>query len=106
MYCIHVYIQVKPECIADFIEATIDNASNSNQEPGCHRFDVLRRNDAPDRFELVEIYENEAAIDAHRQSAHYARWQSVANDMMAEQRSKHAFTPVYTREHGRVDLDA
>jgi autoinducer 2-degrading protein len=106
MYCIHVYIQVKPECITDFIEATIDNASNSNQEPGCHRFDVLRRNDAPDRFELVEIYENEAAIDAHRKSAHYARWQSVANDMMAEQRSKHAFTPVYTREHGRVDLDA
>ena len=97
MYCIHLYIQVKPECIADFIEATIDNASNSNQESGCYRFDVYRRDDEPTHFELVELYENEAAIEAHRQSDHYARWQAVANDMMATQRSKHVFTPVYTR---------
>ena len=56
MYCIHLYIQVKPECIADFIEATIDNASNSNQESGCYRFDVYRRDDEPTHFELVELY--------------------------------------------------
>ena len=102
MYCIHVYIRIKPECLAEFIEVTIDNASNSNKEPGCHRFDVYQRKDDPYQFELVELYENEAAIDAHRQSTHYARWQAVANDMMAESRSKNEFVPVFTREHGRV----
>ena len=102
MYCIHVYIRIKPECLDAFIEATIDNASNSNKEPGCHRFDMYQRKDDPYRFELVEVYEDEAAIEAHRNSEHYARWQSVANDMMAEQRTKDEFLPVFTREHGRV----
>jgi autoinducer 2-degrading protein len=102
MYCIHVYILIKPECLEEFIEITIDNASNSNKEPGCHRFDVFQRNDDPHRFELVEVYKDEAAIEAHRNSEHYARWQATANDMMAEQRSKNEFTPIFTREHGRI----
>ena len=102
MYCIHVYIRIKPECLSEFIEATIENAANSNQEAGCHRFDVYQRQDDPYRFELVEVYENEAAIEAHRNSDHYARWQSVANDMMAEQRTKDVFSPVFTREQGRI----
>jgi quinol monooxygenase YgiN len=44
---------------------------------------------------LVEVYRNEAAIEAHRQSAHYAKWRQAADPLMAEPRSRTMFKPVF-----------
>jgi quinol monooxygenase YgiN len=35
-------------------------------EPGCSRFDVLVDPKVPTKFTLYEIYDDEAAFDAHR----------------------------------------
>lgn len=40
-------------------------------EPGCLGYEVYRGVDAPDSVLLVERYRDQAALDAHRQSAHY-----------------------------------
>jgi quinol monooxygenase YgiN len=45
MLIVHVHVHVKPERVADFIQASVENASNSIQEPGIERFDVLQQNE-------------------------------------------------------------
>ena len=54
MLIVHVHIEVKPESVAAFIDATIENARNSVQEPGIARFDLVQQIDDPTRFVLVE----------------------------------------------------
>lgn len=34
MFIVHVQVQVKPECVESFKQATVENARNSVQEPG------------------------------------------------------------------------
>lgn len=86
MLTIQVFVHVKPECIADFITATIDNATASLGEPGVARFDVLQQQDDPARFTLVEAYRDAEAPAAHKATAHYARWRDAVEPMMAEPR--------------------
>ena len=82
--CVHVH--VKPEYVADFMEATGKNHRNTILEPGALRFDVLRQIDDPARFILYEVYRDEAAVDAHKATHHYAKWRDTVADWMAEPR--------------------
>ena len=66
MYIVCVHVHVKPEHRAAFVEATLDNAKNTVQEPGNVRFDVLEQNDDPNRFVL---YEPEFRLNDERQGA-------------------------------------
>lgn len=88
MIIVHVYLHAKKEMINAFKEANIKNAQSSVQEPGILRFDVLKQEDDPSRFLLVEIYKNEKAISAHKETVHYAEWVKVAEPMLAEPRVK------------------
>ena len=45
MYIVHVHVHVKAELIEAFKKATIENASNSVEEAGIARFDVIQRAD-------------------------------------------------------------
>jgi quinol monooxygenase YgiN len=60
-----VTVYVKPECVADFIVATLRNHGLSRQEPGNRRFDVLRAEADPNRFVLYEAFDSMDAVEAH-----------------------------------------
>ena len=87
MLIVQVFIHVKAEHVGAFITATLDNATNSAQEPGVIRFDMIQQVDDPTRFSLIEIYRDAAAPVAHKQTAHYARWRDIAEPMMAAPRT-------------------
>lgn len=91
MIIVHVYLHVKDEMINTFKEATIKNAKNSVQEPGIIRFDVLQQEDDPSRFLAVEIFKDEKAISAHKETAHYAEWLKIAVPMLAEPRFRNKY---------------
>ena len=59
-----VSVDVKPECISAFVDATRYNHVNSRREPGNVRFDVLRDRNDPNKFILYEVYVDEAAAAA------------------------------------------
>ena len=40
-------------------------------ELGCHRFDIHQETKDPTLFLLIEIYADQAAFDAHRNSPHF-----------------------------------
>lgn len=87
MLIVHVHVHVKPECLEAFKQATIENASNSVQEPGIARFDVVQQQDNPAKFVLIEVYRDADAPAKHKETAHYAKWRDTVADMMAEPRS-------------------
>ncbi|MBP8863705.1 MAG: antibiotic biosynthesis monooxygenase, partial [Anaerolineae bacterium] len=94
------HVHVKPESVAAFKAATIENARNSVREPGIARFDVIQQEDDPTRFVLVEVYRTVEASAAHKQTAHYAAWRDAVADMMAEPRSSVKYTNIFPDEAG------
>ncbi|MFZ2361360.1 MAG: putative quinol monooxygenase [Anaerolineae bacterium] len=100
MLIVHVFVHVKPEFVADFRQATRENARNSVLEPGIARFDVIQRADDPNRFVLVEVYRSVEATVAHKETAHYAAWRDAVADMMAEPRSSIKYSNVFPDDAG------
>jgi (4S)-4-hydroxy-5-phosphonooxypentane-2,3-dione isomerase len=81
-----VYVQVKPECIKAFIDATRENHENSVKENGNLRFDILQDASDPGKFVLYEAYESEAAVIAHKETTHYLKWRDTVASWMAKPR--------------------
>lgn len=100
MLIVHVYVRVKPEFVAAFRQATAGNARHSVQEPGIARFDVIQRQDDPERFILVEVYRTPQAPAAHKETAHYREWRDAVAGMMAEPRSSVKFVNVFPGDEG------
>jgi (4S)-4-hydroxy-5-phosphonooxypentane-2,3-dione isomerase len=92
MLVVHVFVQVKPEGVEIFKQATLANARASLQEPGITRFDVSQQADDPTRFVLVEVYRNAEAPVAHKQTAHYQTWRDTVEPLMAMPRSSVKYT--------------
>lgn len=86
MHVTLVHVRVKPDRVADFVEATRRNHEASVREPGNRRFDVLRSSDDPAAFVLYEAYATAADAAAHKDTPHYKAWRDAVADMMAEPR--------------------
>jgi len=48
----------------------------SKAEKGCLFYEIFQYENEPRRFMAVETWENEAALDGHKASAHYAVYKS------------------------------
>jgi autoinducer 2-degrading protein len=94
MYVVVVNISVKPEAVEAFVAAMRDNFTGTQKEPDNLRFDLLRRNDDPNRFVLYEAYTSESGFAAHQQTSHYLKWKELVAPMMAEPRSAQRCTSV------------
>ncbi len=100
MIVVHVHVHVKPDCVAAFKAATVENARQSVQEPGIARFDVVQQADDETKFVLVEVYRSAQAPAAHKETAHYQTWRDAVASMMAEPRSSTKFVDVFPPESG------
>lgn len=100
MYIVHVHVHVKPEFVEAFKQATVENASNSVQEAGVARFDVIQQSDDVTRFILVEVYKSVEASAAHKETAHYAKWRDTVAEMMAEPRQGIKYTNIFPEDSG------
>ena len=95
MQIVHVHVNVKPEFIEAFKQATIENASNSVQEAGIARFDVIQQTEDPTKFILVEVYKTAEASRAHKETAHYKRWRDKVMGMMSEPRQGIKYSNIF-----------
>jgi quinol monooxygenase YgiN len=92
---VQVHVQVKPESVEAFKQATAENARQSVLEPGMARFDVLQQTDDPTRFVLIEAYRSAQAPAAHKETAHYQKWRDAVAPMMATPRSSVKYANVF-----------
>jgi autoinducer 2-degrading protein len=95
MIVIAVDVQVKPDKVEAFKQATLANARGARSESGNLRFDVSQGVDDPGHFMLYEAYRDEEAIKAHQQSAHYLAWRASVEDWMARPRRRTRFDSLF-----------
>jgi autoinducer 2-degrading protein len=98
MFIVHVFMQVKPDCLAAFREASIENARHSIQEPGVVRFDFIQQRDDPTQFVLAEVYRTEADIASHKRTPHYAKWQATVEELLAQPRSRIFYQNIFPED--------
>ncbi|REE23599.1 MULTISPECIES: putative quinol monooxygenase [unclassified Paraburkholderia] len=75
-------LQARPERESDVEAALRVLLTHSRQEPGIRRYDLYRDSTRPATFHLIEAYADEAALEAHRESAHYLRYREQAGEWL------------------------
>jgi (4S)-4-hydroxy-5-phosphonooxypentane-2,3-dione isomerase len=82
MLAIWVKVRIKPDLRQRFLDAIeVDALGSERDEPGCSRFNVLQDAQDPNVYYFYEVYTGEAALEAHRATAHYAVWRAVADTL-------------------------
>ncbi len=85
MRIITVQATLRQDHLERFVTASIANARASvATEPGCRRFDVFCDGADPARVGFNEIYDDDGAVDAHGESAHFETWLSATDGMLEQ----------------------
>lgn len=53
---------------------TYDKIHSERDEPGCKEFKIVTSNDDPNLVVFVETYADDAAVEAHKKTPHYAHF--------------------------------
>lgn len=82
-----VEFRIKALHIDTFSVSIAENARLSRElEPGCRQFDVCRDPEDRSVFFLYELYDDEAAIQAHLQSPHFLQMNAATRDWVEAKR--------------------
>ena len=83
MFTLVVHISINPENVDAFMKKLDDNARAARSEPGCRQFEVLV--DPADRTKIMlfEVYNDEAAFEAHQATPHFKKYLAEAVPMLA-----------------------
>ncbi len=77
-------VYVKPEKVADFIEAAKLMIDSSSAEAGCESYRLYQDPYNPADFIFVETWKDQAAIDAHFAMPYFTAWGPKTKDWMAK----------------------
>lgn len=79
------HLRVRADAVEPFKARLTRHAQTSvAAEPGCSRFDVHQERSDPTLFLLVECYDDAAAFQAHRASAHFLAFREDVRDWVVE----------------------
>jgi autoinducer 2-degrading protein len=73
-----------PSEMPKFIEAIKENGAASVKEPGCREFNITVLTSNPNHVFLYEVYDDDAAALAHRETAHFKKWLATTSSMIAD----------------------
>ena len=82
MYSVFVIINVKPEYREAFVEASRTEAQGTvGGEAGVFQFHMLVDETNPNRFYFFEIYRDEQALEAHKETDVFRAWWDTVEKM-------------------------
>jgi quinol monooxygenase YgiN len=84
-----VELDIVPAEYEKFKAAAMANAAASVKEPGCRQFDVLFEASNPHHVLLYEVYDDAAALEAHRQTPHFKTYWETTASMIAKRVPRH-----------------
>ena len=86
-YVITVDFEIEPAELRSFLALVRENARHSLAgEPGCRRFDVATPRDGGAHVFLYEIYDDEAAFQAHLLTAHFKAFATATKAMVKDRK--------------------
>jgi quinol monooxygenase YgiN len=77
-------IDVVPGQIDNYLAALKENGAASVKEPGCREFDIAVSHKDPNHVFVLEVYEDAAAAQAHRDTEHFKKYAAATKDMIAK----------------------
>lgn len=88
-----VHVTVAAGYLEKIKPAMLANARSSVQEDGCHQFDVVVSGDDDHKFVFYDVYDDQAALDAHRQTDHFKTYWKILEELGGNiQRSVQLYT--------------
>ena len=84
MFVNAVDLDIVPAERENYLAAIKENGAAAAKEPGCRRFDILNLASDPNHFLLYEVYDNEAAFKAHRETEHFKKYMATTGKMVAK----------------------
>ena len=75
-------LTVKPESVSAFTEAAKEVIAKSNSETGCSFYQLYQDPYDNTKFVFVEEYKDQAAVDAHFATDHFAAFGSKIGDLL------------------------
>jgi (4S)-4-hydroxy-5-phosphonooxypentane-2,3-dione isomerase len=84
LYINAVDLVIVPSEMSKFVEAIKDNGANAVKEPGCREFNITVLANRPNHVFLYEVYDNEAALAAHRNTEHFKKYMATTGNMVAD----------------------
>lgn len=78
-----VELEIKSGDFDAFIDIVTKHGANTREiEKGCLRFEVLKPRESRNKVILVEMYADDAALDAHWSSDHMSAYRQKVSDMI------------------------
>ena len=88
-----VDLDITPGQIDAYLAAIKENGAATVKEPGCREFNISVAEKDPNHVFLFEVYDNHAALEAHRASDHMKKYVATVKDIVAK-RDVREFTSV------------
>jgi autoinducer 2-degrading protein len=99
LYVNAVDLDIVPAEREKFLAAIKENGAATVKEPGCRQFDILVLASNPNHVFLYEVYDSEAALQAHRATDHFKAYAATTANMVAK-REVRAMSPVALNSKG------
>lgn len=82
------HLRAHPHAIEAYKARLLRHAriSLDNEPGGCLKFEVHQDANDPTLFFLIEIYRDEVALEAHRNSPHFLAYREDTNDWVADRK--------------------
>ena len=93
LYVNSVDLDIAPGQIDSFLAALRENGAEAVKEPGCREFNIHVQANDPNHVFIYEVYDNAAALEAHRATAHFKKYAAATGSMVAK-RNVRAMTSV------------
>jgi len=87
-----------PEHVDDLQKLLEGMVTPTRAEEGCLFYNLFAAQRDEEQFVLLECYENSAALEAHRASAHYKNYRAQLPDLLASPIDVTVLTPVDVRD--------
>lgn len=94
MICVAVTYVVKEGREEEALSLLRTLTAHSRAEPGCRMYLAHRSTTEPRRLFLYEQYDDQAALDAHRASSHFAQYAVGGLFPLLESRTPELYTPL------------
>jgi autoinducer 2-degrading protein len=78
-----VDLDIVPAQFEAFMAAAKVNGASTPKDPGAHEFNIVVSQKDPHHVLFYEVYDNAAALDAHRATDHFKTYQTATKDMVA-----------------------
>jgi len=83
-----VELVIVPSELPKFLELAKSNAAATMNDPGVREFNITRIASNPNHVMFYEVYDNEAALNAHRAGEHFKQYQAATAGMVADRNAR------------------